>query len=180
VEELERIAAVAAGLVADGELLSAVLPTEARPGARLYVCAFENHGERTWLALDAAGAPVADRQAVRDAVSIAALCEIAGETAAGGDLDELRSQLAALRVTDAPPGIEEVEESALELQCTIGAPPQLATPSRLDAIGAAARRLELALDPAAGSPFAAAMRSAAGAVDELVREVEGGYRGELR
>jgi hypothetical protein len=179
VEELERIAAVAAELARDGERLSAVLPTEAQPGARVYVCAFENGGERTWLALDAAAAPVSDRQAVRDAVSIAALCEIAGETAAGGDLDELRSQLAALRVTEAPPGIDEVEEAALELQRTIGAPPQCATPSRLDAIGAAARRLELALDPVAGSPFAAAMRSATGAVDSLMREVESGYRGEL-
>ena len=55
----------------------------------------------------------------------------------GGDLDELRSQLVALRLTEAPAGIEEAEEAALELQRTIGAPPQLATPARLDEIGAA-------------------------------------------
>jgi hypothetical protein len=179
VQELERIASAAAALAADGEQLTAVLPTEPRPGARVYVCAFERAGERSWLALDESGSPVTDRQTVRDAVSIAALCELAEERAAGGDLDELRSQLAAVRMTEAPPGIEEAEEAALELQRTIGAPPQLASPARLDAIGAAARRLERALDSTAGSPFGAAMRSATGAVEELVRDVEAGYRLEL-
>ena len=75
---------------------------------------------------------------------------------AGGDLDELRSQLAALRVTENPPGIEEAEEASLELQHVIGAPPMLATPARLDEIGSATRKLEVALGSAMhGSPFAA-------------------------
>jgi hypothetical protein len=41
------------------------------------------------------------------------------------------------------------------------------------------RRLELALDPGAPSPFAAAMQAAQGAVDELVHDVESSYRTRL-
>jgi hypothetical protein len=180
-EELGTIAERAAALAGADETVAAVLPTEPHPGARLYLVAF--HGAaagRTWLALGGDGAEVAERAAVRDAVSIAALCEVAAETAAGGDLDELRARLAALRLTEAPQGIEEAEEAALELQRTIGAPPQLATPARLDEIGRATRRLEQALDPLAGSPFADAMRAASGAVAELTAEVEATYRVELR
>jgi hypothetical protein len=179
-DELQTAAGHAAALAADGERLTAVLPAEPQPGARVYLCAFEGVAAgRTWLALDAGGAPLRERAAVREAVAILALCEVAAETAAGGDLDELRAQLTALRLTEAPAGIDEAEAAALELQRTIGAPPQLATPARLDEIGAAVRRLEQALDPSAGSAFANAMRSASDAVDELAREVEGTYRLEL-
>ncbi len=98
-----------------------------------------------------------------------------------GDLDELRAQLVQVRITEGPPGIEEAEAAAAHLQRTLGAPPQLATPARLDAIGAAARRLELALaQPGEPSPFTAAMRGAQGAVDELWAAVEAGYRLPLR
>lgn len=171
-DELERIAATTGA--------DAVLAAEAHPGERIYVCAFGDGGGRTWLAVDGAGEPVVDRRRVRDAVSIAALCELAEETAAGGDLDALRSQLVALRVTENPPGIEEAEDAVLELQRAIGAPPTLASPARLDAIGAATRALELALGGAAqGSPFAAAMKSAGVVVDALVADVERSYRGPL-
>ena len=61
----------------------------------------------------------------------------------------------------------------------IGEPPQLATPARLDEIGAATRRLEQELDPGGASPFAAALKSAQGAVSELQREVEAGYLADL-
>jgi hypothetical protein len=180
VDDVERIGAAAAALARNGERLAAVLPAEPDPGRRLYVCAFEQEAvERSWLVLDHDAAPIADRTAVRDAVTMAALCELAAEHAALGDLDELRAQLVALRLTEAPPGIDEAEAAAADLQRTIGAPPQLASPDRLDAIGAAVRRLELALDPTAPSPFAAAMQSAQGAVDEIVREVESAYRAEL-
>jgi hypothetical protein len=178
-EELEATAAAAAAHAAKGETVAAVLPAEPHPGARLYVVAYHGADGRTWLAFDGDGVPVADRVRVRDAVWIAGLCELAGETAGGGDLDELRSHLVAVRVTEAPPGIEEAEAALDELERTIGSPPQLATPERLDAIGAAARRLELALDPTSGSPFAAAMKAAAPSVEELEREVEATYRLEL-
>jgi hypothetical protein len=170
VEELERIAARSGA--------AAVLAAEATPGDRLYLCSFEEaDGGRTWLALDGDGEPVADRRRVREAVSILALCELAEETAGGGDLDDLRSQLAALRVTEAPPGIEEAEDAALGLQRLLGAPPVLATPARLDEIGIATRRLEQVLGgPTQGSPFAAAMKGAGEVVEALWGDVERSYR----
>ena len=174
--DLERIAAAGA-VYANGDALVAVLATEPAEGARRYLCAFERtDGERGWIALDGAGAAVASRSDVRAAASVAALCEVAEESAFPGDLDELRAQLVALRIAESPPGIDEAEEAALALQHALGAPPTLATPARLDAIGVAARRLERALDPTAASFFAGAMQSAQAAVEELVNEVEAGYR----
>ena len=182
VEDLERMGDLAASLARDGERLAAVLAAEPSAGARAYVCAYEpsDGGGRGWLVLDGNGNAVLDRGTVRAAAAIAALCEVATEHAALGDLDELRSQLVALRLTDAPPGIDEAEEAVGDLQRTIGVPPQLASPERLDAIGTAVRNLELALDPLAPSPFAAAMQAAQGAVDEIVREVETGYQRALQ
>jgi hypothetical protein len=175
-DDLERVATAAAAH-ADGDAVVAVLPAEPLQGARRYLCAFEGAGgTRTWLALDDTGAAVTDAREIRDAVAIAALCEIAEESAFPGDLDELRAQLVALRISENPAGIDEAEEAALALQHALGAPPNLATPERLDAIGLAARRLERALDPTASSPFAAAMQAAQAAVEELLREVEATYR----
>ena len=112
-------------------------------------------------------------------LSIAALCEVAEEAAFPGDLDELRSQLVALRISEAPEGIEEAEQAARNLQHVLGSPPHLATAARLDEIGYAARRLEEALDPTAPSPFTATMRSAATVADALWGDVQAGYRGSL-
>jgi hypothetical protein len=181
-EELERIGAAAAVFAGPGEELAAVLPTEPHPGERLYLCAFEaTGGERSWVALDRDAAPVLARGSLRDAVSIAALCEVAEEVAAGGDLDDLLAQLVSLRLTENPDGIDEAEAAVLELQHVLGVPPSLATPARLDAIGLATRSLELALGGAIqGSPFADAMRGAGEVVDALTAEVEGSYRAELR
>ena len=179
-DDLERIAHAAAAHAEEGTTLTGVLPTEPKPGLRVYLCAFEDALERrTWLALDGGGQPVSDRRDVRDAVSIAALCEVAEEAAFPGDLDELRAQLVALRVTELPDGIEEAEAAARALQPVVGTPPQLASPQRLDQIGGAAMRLERALDPTAPSPFAAAMRSAADVAEALWRDVEASYAGEL-
>ena len=181
-DELATIAATAESRAREGERLVAVLPTEAHPGRRLYLCAFggEEGVPESWFALNETGEYVSERQAVRDAVSIAAMCELAEETAAGGDLDDLRSQLVALRLTENPPGIEAAEAAVAELQSVVSAPPQLATISRLDAIGAAARKLELALGNALqGSPFAEAMKAAPAVVARLTADVEAAYRGEL-
>ena len=175
------VAARAEALAASDETVAAVLPAEPHPGERVYLVAFQGASAgRTWIALDQEGQAVTDRRSLRDAVSIAGLCEVAAETAAGGDLDELRAQLRAVRLTESPVGIDEAEDAALDLQRTIGAPPQLATPARLDDIGRAARRLEQALDASSGSPFAEAMRAASAALEELAGEVEGTYRAELR
>lgn len=176
-DELERIAVLAGDLVGPGDVVSAILATEPSPGRRAYVCAFDDADHRrSWLAVDDAGQPIRSRVTLREAVSIAALCEIAGDAAGGGDLEGLVVRLVELREREAPPGIEAAEEAARTLRQVVGGPPQLATPERLDAIGAAARRLEQELDPTAASPFAATLRSSQGVVDELQREVEAGYR----
>jgi len=179
-DELTRIAAVAAGHGDGDDTVAAVLAAEPQPGERLYLCAFHSAGgHRTWLALDGAGEPVRSRPAVRAAASIAGLCELAEETAGGGGLDELHAKLVAVRLTEAPPGIEDAEEAVLALQCELGAPPHVASPARLDAIGRAALRLERALGQTGGSPFTAALTAATGTLDALVAEVEGTYRLEL-
>jgi hypothetical protein len=178
-EELARAAEAAARHARDGEELAAVLPAEPPGHGRVFVCAFDGPAGRSWLAVDADGRPVRRRALVREAVSIAAMCELAEDAAGGGDLEELRSQLATLRLTEDPPGIEEAEEAALALERTVGSGPHVASPARLDEVGAATRRLELALGDGAPSPFAAAMQAGAGAVEELATEIEASYRLEL-
>lgn len=175
--DLERIAAAAAAYAPAEGAVSAVLAAEPSPGVRSYLCAFEAaDGSRSWVVLDDEGRAVAEWRDVKDAVTIAALCEIAEESAAGGDLDELLAQLVALRLTENPDGIDEAEDAVRTLQRTVGTPPQLASPARLDEIGAATRQLEQALDPAAPSPFTAALKGAQGTIDELLKEVEQSYR----
>ena len=177
--DLESIAGVVAGRD-PARAVAAVLAVEPASGERRYLCAFEGaDGSRGWLAVAADGEPVASRRDVRDVVTVAAFCELAEEYAFPGDLDELRAQLVALRLTENPGGIDEAEEAALALQHVLAVPPQLASPARLDAIGAAARRLELALDPTAGSPFGNAMQAAQGVADELWAEVESTYLSDL-
>jgi hypothetical protein len=179
--DLERTAEVAASLAPEEASLTAVLAAEPASGLRGYLCAFEDaEGRRSWVVLDDDGVPVSDRQHVRDVVSIAALCEIAEESAFGGDLDELLGQLVALRLTESPPGIDEAEEAVRALQRVIGSPPHLATPARLDELGLATRRLEQSLDPVAPSPFTAALKTAQATVEELLAEVESAYLVPLR
>jgi hypothetical protein len=176
--ELERIAAFAQALAGPGEDITGVITTEPEAGVRVYLCAFVGGG-RSWVALDPDGRTVHDRALVRGAVSIAALCELAEESAGGGNLEELRRQLASLRVTEQPEGIEEAEAAALDLERTLEPPPRIASPAYLDAIGAAARRLERALGEGPASPFAEAMKQGIAVVAALEREVVGGYRGAL-
>ena len=174
-DDLERAAAAAVTHLRDATL-SGILPAEAAVGVRRYVCAFEGaDGARAWLILDDTGRAVADRRDARAALAISALCEVAEEAAFPGDLDELRGQLVALRIAEAPDGIEAAEAAARTLQQVLGSPPTLATPERLDEIGLAARRLEEALDPTVPSPFVAAMRGGQAIVDALWQEVESSY-----
>ncbi len=172
-DDLEAVARAALALAGPGETLAGVVPVEPGP-VRLYLCAFE--GETTsWLVVDADGQPVRDRRTVRDAASIAALVEYAEELAAGGDLDELRSQLVALRLTEDPPGIDEAEEALTALQAELG-PPRVATPALLDRVAAATRRLEVALGGEGASPFTAAMKGSGDAVQAFVADVEAAYK----
>jgi|SRR5918996_1589915 hypothetical protein len=184
-DELARIAVVVEAEATPGERLAAVLPTEPQPGMRVYLCTFADGAgddeRRTWLAVDDRGVGIDDRSLVRDAVSILATCELAEENAGGGELEELHGRLVALRLTEAPEGIDDAEEAVLELQRVIGIPPVLATPTRLDAIGVAVRRLEVALGGGLQpSPFAEAMRAGRDVVDALLLDVENSYRRDLR
>ena len=131
-QELRRIAEKAVTYCRDGEELAGIIPAQPGSGGRVYVCAYGDGGETSWLVLDADGKAVEDRAVVKDAVSIAALCELA-EEAGGGENGE----------------------------------PVLATPAHLDSLGAAAED---------GVAFAEAMKRATGTVDELVRNVERGYK----
>jgi len=75
-DDLERIAS------AQDEPVTGVLATEVADGTRVYLCAFESGA---WLAFDDAGTPVASRRVVREAASLAALCEVAEDIA--GELE---------------------------------------------------------------------------------------------
>jgi hypothetical protein len=174
--DLRRTAEAAVRHAAPGEEVVGIVPAEPSSGSRAYLCAYGGEDRAaSWLVLDADGEPVVDRARVREVVSIAALVELAEENAGGGDLDDLRSKLVALRVTENPPGIDEAEEAAIALQSVLGGAPRVATPQLLDEIGAATLRLEQALG-GAGSPFALAMREATVTVEELTRDVEGAYK----
>ena|SRR5690242_7843058 len=131
--ELRRIAEVAVTYCRDGEELAGIVPTEPAVGVRLYVCAYRDGEETSWLVLSADGSPVEERRLVRDAVSIAALYELAEEAAARADGEE----------------------------------PRVATPEQLDALGRSAEVVE-------------AIKQAAGTIDELLRDIERGYKTELR
>src|SRR5438034_11811345 len=134
-QELRRIAEVAVTYCQDGEELAGIVPAEPAVGVRVYLCAYRDGEETSWLVLNADASPVEDHSLVRDAVSIAALYELAEEVA-GEDESEAR----------------------------------VATPALLDSLGAAVE------DRAA---FVEAMKQATGTVDELVRDVERGYKGRL-
>jgi hypothetical protein len=132
-QDLRRIAELAAVYAEEGEDVAGIVPAEPASGFRLYVCAYGSEDATSWLVLDATGVPVADRELVRDAVSIAALCEVA-EEAAGVEPDSAR----------------------------------VASPALLDELGADA-----------GPDVAEALKGAAGTVEELVRDVERGYKRPL-
>src|SRR5262249_17536596 len=129
-DDLERIP----GAAAEHGTVTGVLAAEPTRGRRFYLVAFEGGG---WLVFDAEGAAVLRRADVRDAASIVAMNELAGDLAGGGNLEALRAQLAQVRMVEQPPGIEEAEDAALALERTIGSPPRVATPEYLDQVGAA-------------------------------------------
>ncbi len=174
-DDLEQAAAASAPY---GDV-TAVLAAELTAARRTYLVALGDEDARRWLVLDAELRPVDDHERVREAASIVVLCELAGELAGGGQLEELRAQLAEVRMTEQPPGIESAEEAALALERAIGAPPIVASAAYLDEVGAATRRLEEALGEHA-SPFANALASSTGTVEAFVAEVEGRHALPLR
>jgi hypothetical protein len=169
-DDLDRIAAAAA---AHGDV-TGVLAAEPALALRLYLVAIGDGEERRWVVLDDDGTPVVRRDDVRDVASIVAMCELAEELAGGGNLEQLRAQLAQVRIVEQPPGIEEAEDAALALERVIGSPPRVATPAFLDDVGAATVALERALGEVS-SPFSDAIRGATGAVEEFVQDVQRHY-----
>ena len=93
--DLERIAAEAAAYAASGERVAGILAAEPLEIGRIYLCAYESGADHAWLAFDDEGAPVADRYRVRAAASLAGLCEVAEESAGGGDVPQLVARLGA-------------------------------------------------------------------------------------
>ena len=90
-EDVGRISEVAAQYAAPGEELAAVVPVEPASGERVYLCAFaQTDGTQSWLGLDDRGTPLKNRTLIRDAASIAALVEIAEESAVVPTDDEPR------------------------------------------------------------------------------------------
>lgn len=178
-DEVAAALEAARAFAEDGEEVTGIVPAEPAGGLRVYLCAYEGAGERRWLALDADGRAVTDRALVREAVSIAALCELAEECAGGGDVAGLRARLAELEASERPEGIGEAIAAAEALAGTIAPAPRVASAAYLDAVGLAAARLELALGGVAGSPFAEAVKVAAPAADELARDVERSYKATL-
>jgi len=178
-EELTRVAETAGRFAAASEEVTAVIPTEPATGLRVYLCAY-GPGERSWLALDSEARPVESRSLLRDAVSIAAMCEIAEDAAGGSDLQELGARLEELRRTEDPPGLREAQEAVRALEETIGSEPRLASPAYLDELGAAAHRLEHLLGTDVRSPFAETLRGTVEVVEELTREIEATYKLELQ
>jgi hypothetical protein len=174
-EDVERIAGAAATFADAGEELAGVLVAETL-GRRVYLCAFESAEGHAWLAFDDDGSPLTERRLVSEAASLSALCEVAEESAGGGNLPELRARLAELHETANPEGIEEAEAAAAALAETLQPEPRVASGDYLDAIGSASRRLEQALGETDVSPFAAAMQSALGSVEELAADVESNYK----
>jgi hypothetical protein len=174
-EDVARIARAAAALAEPGEDLAGVLVAETL-GRRVYLCAFESAEGRAWLALGDDAQPLTDGRLVREAASVAGLCEVAEESAGGGHLAELRARLAEIRETDNPAGIEEAEAAAAALVEILRPEPRVASGAYLDAIGSASRRLEQALGESGVSPFASAMQAAAGSVEELAADIDRNHK----
>jgi hypothetical protein len=77
-DDLEAAAERAAAFADDGERVGAILAAEPSTGRRVYLCAFDAGEARSWLVLDDSS-PVTSRNVVREAVALAALCEVVGE-----------------------------------------------------------------------------------------------------
>jgi hypothetical protein len=95
-DDLGRIAVAGGAHAQPAEELAAILVTESPSGRRTYLCAYDDGTRRTWLALDDGGEPVVSGARVREAVSVAALYEIAVETASESDEEPRIASFAAL------------------------------------------------------------------------------------
>ena len=161
---------------ASGEELAGVLAAEPAWAVGSTCAPTPAASGHTWLALDDAGEPITDRELIRQAASLLALCEVAEESAGGGELDELHSRLVALRLTENPPGIDEAEEAIVGLQQVLGSTPRVATAAWLDEVGAATRRLEETLGDVRPVSVRRGDEGASRAVEDFTTDVEANYK----
>ena len=131
-----------------------MIPTEAAGGERVYLCAFVAGEAKTWIALDALGraGPRPSRAARRRLDRV----HVRGRR---GDGRRRQPPGAAGAARDAPrdggPGraSSDAEQAVAELEQTVGGELRVASPAYLDEIGAATRRLELALGESGRIPL---------------------------
>jgi hypothetical protein len=124
-DDVRRAAAAARGLAASGEVVEGVLATEPKLGDRIYLVAFAADGaDRSWVAVDGEGEPITSRDRVREAVSIAAICEVAEEVVPEQLLDA-PPRLATPQYLDSL-GALQAEGLAGVLQSAVGAVEELA------------------------------------------------------
>ena len=117
--DLERIAAEAAAYAASGERVAGILAAEPLEIGRIYLCAYESGADHAWLAFDDEGTPVADRYRVRAAASLAGLCEVAEESAGGGEVARRLAQTLGWELLDRDllhqaAAVEHVPDAELE------------------------------------------------------------------
>jgi hypothetical protein len=150
-EELETAVAAAGRHARPGEQPVAVMAAEPA-GGRVFVVALAAGEELGYVAVDGAGAPVADRRVVKDAVSLAALAERAEEVSGATVADDLvarfREASAALRGAgegEAAAAAEAVAAAGERLG-EAAAGPRAATPVYLDRIAALAGELAGAIE----------------------------------
>jgi hypothetical protein len=150
-EELETAVAAAGRHARPGEQPVAVMASEPG-GARVFVVALAAGEELAYVAVDHAGAAVADRRLVKDAVSLTALAEraeeVSGATAADQLVAQFRASSEALR--EAGEGEAAAAAGAVavagERLGAAAAGPRAATPVYLDRIAALAGELAAAIE----------------------------------
>ena len=150
-EELETAVAAAGRHARPGEQAVAVMAAEPA-GRRVFVVALAAGDELGYVAVDGAGAAVADRRLVKDAVSLAALAEraeeVSGATAADDLVERFREAVRSLRGAgegEAAAAAEAVAEAGARLAAA-AAGPRAATPVYLDRIAALAAELAAAIE----------------------------------
>ncbi len=150
-DELETAVAAAARHARPGEQAVGVMAAEPA-GARVFVVALAAGDELGYVAVDTAGAAVADRRVVKDAVSLAALVEraeeVSGATAADELVAQFREAAGALRAGGEAKAADAAEAvaGAGERLGEAAAGPRAATPVYLDRMAALAGELAAAIE----------------------------------
>ena len=131
---------------------------------------------KSWLALDADRAPVRDRRVLRDAVSIAAMGEVAEETAGRRASAQAARPARGAPQDREPRGHRRVGGGDRRAERPLDDEVRVASPAYLDEVGVAARRIELALGESGASPLSEAMKQAGLTIDGLAADIEAHYK----